>query len=584
MKTRNLLLTALALFIFAFPAVIGAQESTPPAASSQPKTDTQADEKQTNPPENGAEQEPAKEKPLAGKEQDSAGKSSAQKSDQPKEEKAKPAEKPSKEQQDADSADQGDEQGDSGKQADETDDDDEGDADDDDESEDDDQSNRRSSRRSLFGGDDDRNEKFSRRSQQLLDVFEPIVTSASTSTVKILAGDRQVALGTVVDANGFILTKASELQGEVVCKFADGRELVAKVLGVHEETDLAMLQVDTENLNVVQWSDAPTPVVGYWLATPNLEKNKLAVGVVGVAERTIPPSSAFIGITMTDVFDTGDEDDPDDDKQLPGVKILSVVDGSPAKDAGLKPDDVILKIDDTEIEGRVGLQETMKSYQAEDRVELSIVRDDQNKKIRLTLGERDKISPLNVRSNTQNNMGSVLSKRRKDFPNAFQHDAMLTSKAFGGPVVGLDGRVVGINIARAGRVANFSLPTHTVLPIISELKSGKLAPELVNRERITEIDAELKEISKKLAELPEKKIDLELRYKVEQAKKIELEKMLKEIEERLESVNEDHDKYKSEFYSARDDLDKLEKDRQRLKETRKKLATGVGSDSLGKKR
>jgi serine protease Do len=231
----------------------------------------------------------------------------------------------------------------------------------------------------------------------------------------------------------------------------------------------------------------------------------------------------------------------------------------------------------------MGLQETMKGYQAEDRVELSIVRDEQNKKIRLTLGERDKISPLNIRSNTQNNMGSVLSKRRKNFPNAFQHDAMLTSKAFGGPVVGLDGRVVGINIARAGRVANFSLPTHTILPIISELKSGKLAPELVNRQRIIEIDSELAEISKKLAELPEKKIDLELRYKVEQAKKIELEKMLKEIEDRLESVNEDHDKYKSEFYSARDDLEKLEKDRQKLKETRTKLATGVGSDS-GEKR
>ena len=42
----------------------------------------------------------------------------------------------------------------------------------------------------------------------------------------------------------------------------------------------------------------------------------------------------------------------------------------------------------------------------------------------------------------------------------------------------LDGKVVGINIARAGRVASYALPGEVVWPLLDELKSGKLAPEI----------------------------------------------------------------------------------------------------------
>ena len=47
------------------------------------------------------------------------------------------------------------------------------------------------------------------------------------------------------------------------------------------------------------------------------------------------------------------------------------------------------------------------------------------------------------------------------------------------PLVDLDGRTVAINIARAGRVASFAVPASVVLPLLEELKSGKLNPQQV---------------------------------------------------------------------------------------------------------
>ena len=62
------------------------------------------------------------------------------------------------------------------------------------------------------------------------------------------------------------------------------------------------------------------------------------------------------------------------------------------------------------------------------------------------------------------------------FPAALQHDTVLRPKDCGGPVVDLNGHVVGLNIARAGRTATYVLPTEVILPLLDDLKSGKLPP------------------------------------------------------------------------------------------------------------
>ena len=108
----------------------------------------------------------------------------------------------------------------------------------------------------------------SKRASGFVDLFKPIVGSASASTVVVNGGRRQIAMGTVVGSEGFILTKASELRGKLKVTLQNGDKLEAKVIGIDPATDLALLKVDAAELPSVKWSNDPTPTTGRWLATP----------------------------------------------------------------------------------------------------------------------------------------------------------------------------------------------------------------------------------------------------------------------------------------------------------------------------
>ena len=69
-----------------------------------------------------------------------------------------------------------------------------------------------------------------------------------------------------------------------------------------------------------------------------------------------------------------------------------------------------------------------------------------------------------------------MSERRFGFPTAFQHDTVLRPADCGGPLVNLDGQVVGFNIARAGRTESYAIPSHALVPLLYELMSGNSAP------------------------------------------------------------------------------------------------------------
>jgi serine protease Do len=57
-----------------------------------------------------------------------------------------------------------------------------------------------------------------------------------------------------------------------------------------------------------------------------------------------------------------------------------------------------------------------------------------------------------------------------------EHDTILQPNQCGGPLVDLDGQVVGINIARANRVATYAIPARVARPLLEALKSSKTIP------------------------------------------------------------------------------------------------------------
>jgi serine protease Do len=111
---------------------------------------------------------------------------------------------------------------------------------------------------------------------------------------------------------------------------------------------------------------------------------------------------------------------------------------------------------------------TISSMQAGAVVKLTVRRGEEYLKFEATLQARG--------ATFQDQLGQSLSKRASGFPAALQHDTVLKPNQCGGPLVGLQGKVLGLNIARAGRVVSYAIPGDVVVKLLEDLKSGKLPP------------------------------------------------------------------------------------------------------------
>jgi serine protease Do len=287
--------------------------------------------------------------------------------------------------------------------------------------------------------------------------FREVVADASRGTVKVYCDDKPVALGTVVNSDGYILTKASELTGKVTCRLPNEQSYDARLVGVHDDTDLALLKVDAKSLVPVRWARDESPAVGSFLATAGASGEPLAIGVVSVAPRPIAAQSGVLGIAVGQA-DTG-------------PRVDQVLEGTSAARAGLQANDIIVEINDQVIRTREALIDLVGGFRPGDRVRLKVRRGEEVLDISTTLGSR----MAGSRREFQNRLGGELSERRGGFVEAIQHDTVLRPRECGGPLVDLDGRVVGVNIARAERVASYAIPTATVLDVLDELMPQSVA-------------------------------------------------------------------------------------------------------------
>lgn len=301
----------------------------------------------------------------------------------------------------------------------------------------------------------------SKTGEALLRAFRPVTTEVARSTVRILTtveeneskSEREAALGAIVSADGLVLTKASQLPKEVLCRFSNGRTVKAERIAANPELDLALLKVDAADLTPLAWSEAEI-AVGQWLATATQGELPAAIGVVSVRTRSIPRERAVLGVSVSDV-----------DK---GAKVMEIIPDSAAVRAGVKEGDVILEVGGKEIRNGSDLADRVSSFRAGETVPLKLLRAEKTVELEATLTRRPS-EPSN-RGLIQNQLGGELSTRRDGFPSAIQHDTVLRPEDCGGPVVGLDGKPLGLNIARAGRTESYALPASVLVPALEELK------------------------------------------------------------------------------------------------------------------
>ena len=98
--------------------------------------------------------------------------------------------------------------------------------------------------------------------------FRALVEPATRDVVEIRdATNRQTAVGTIVEPDGWILTVASLLPAKPRCLLPDQQVVSAKVVGVNPAFDLALLKVSASNLCPVPWAkNGPVKMAGTILA------------------------------------------------------------------------------------------------------------------------------------------------------------------------------------------------------------------------------------------------------------------------------------------------------------------------------
>ena len=113
--------------------------------------------------------------------------------------------------------------------------------------------------------------------------------------------------GFIVSPDGYILTNAHVVMDadQVTVKMNDRREYQAKVVGIDQRTDVAVIKIDAKNLPVVRIGDATKLKPGEWvlaIGSPFGFENSATAGIVSATSRSLPnEGNNYVPFIQTDV-------------------------------------------------------------------------------------------------------------------------------------------------------------------------------------------------------------------------------------------------------------------------------------------
>lgn len=298
---------------------------------------------------------------------------------------------------------------------------------------------------------------------QTLRAFRESIGDTWKSTVQILVRNRQVALGAVVHPDGWIVSKSSEVPDQFDVKLADGTKAVGAVRIRRTDMDLALIKIERDGLLPIELKTNREVPIGGWLISTDIRPSALSIGVVGVANRNVRPEKPVLGVRL--------ELTPD---RTQGAMVASIVDGGGADRAGIEIGDIIQTVDGKSYSKRDDVLDKLRSLQAGQFVELGILRDE--RPIKITAQMMDLANSLF--DSTEMEVNGHISARATGFQNVIQHDTVLQPHQCGGPIVDVEGNVVGLNIARNGRVASLAFHSRSLEPTIRDMLSSAGGPTI----------------------------------------------------------------------------------------------------------
>lgn len=291
--------------------------------------------------------------------------------------------------------------------------------------------------------------------------FSPACRAPSKSTVSLFDGKEQIALGVVARADGLIATKYSEVRkrDDLIVRLSNGNRYDGEIVASDDRNDIAIVKIDVDNLTPVSWSNRQ-PLPGAYVVTPDHAGRAVAIGSYSSVPRSlVGENQAVLGVNPIET--------------TKGLQIERVSGNSAAMVAGLREGDVITKINGKTLNTLNGLVTAIRQQRPGDKIQVEFIREGQIVETTAELGGRNVAGPSASRFNLMNRFGTIPSERNGEFPLVFQHDTPLLPEQCGGPIVDLDGNVLGLNIARAGRVASYAIPANHMQTILAKMVNSE---------------------------------------------------------------------------------------------------------------
>lgn len=293
---------------------------------------------------------------------------------------------------------------------------------------------------------------------EMLKVFEPQRQVLQVSSALIQEGRTEAGYGVVISPEGHILVKASEygrLKDPVVIVDRDKYE-GARLLATNTSWDVSLIKIEAKGLVPVVYAPTSEVAMGSWVVSNGVSsriKRRLLMGVVSAKLRELAPLG---GLALGVVFEVKDEK----------LVVKETAEKGGGRKAGIEVGDVMLALGDKPLKKIEDLSDLLKGFQNGNKVPLKVQRGDKQLVLEVELMTKDEIFEQRTRNDE---MSGDVSMRRSGFPRVLQHSIIGSSKSVGGPVLDLDSRCVGMNIARANRAESFAIPVEDLKALAQSL-------------------------------------------------------------------------------------------------------------------
>ena len=337
---------------------------------------------------------------------------------------------------------------------------------------------------------------------ETLEAFREANAAVRESVVQVLDGNETAALGAVVDADGLVLTKASEVPDGVRCRLADGRVLAAQVVGIDPACDLALLRLRASGLRPVAWAASGEPSIGTLVAAAGPGRLPVKIGIVSLPLQLSsgPFKSTVSRRPLTQamppaVLGSG----------VPGRGYwVEYVEGNAAA-AGIRPGDLLVSVAGVPIRSHEDVGRCVQGQRGGSEVPVQLLRGGKMHRLTLTLkteapsvsliaDRTDRMIPLlqsgispNLKEMLSDVSGTLLrdlsimravyndshSRERFRPPAAIPVAIPVGQDECGGPLIGVDGKALGLVCERGHSTFTLVLPADRVVERLKALKQGR---------------------------------------------------------------------------------------------------------------